>query len=423
MTYLLPLGLLTLFTALKFHVGVVQLRPFDAVVVLMIGWVLVNGASFGQKRMVGFLMLLPFFLWHVLSALLGGADNGLREGLQVSLMIAFATTIVLSLDLIDYKTAARVMIAGLVVVLAYNVIWHVSQGMWVGWKRLNNPKAVFDFLPMALGCLVLFAAPAQRRLYWLVWIGLLVLIVLSTERKALIIYGVITAILLARGRMLAALPLVGVGIIGLFIVINLFAAESFTRHLRALTDPIESAGSAAMVARGVTPESLSNAQRKFAFNVATTYFSQSPLIGIGTNEYANRVREQYGYLPAYMLLGIHGEFLRVATENGLVGLIFYVAIWLSSVVRLRRVLFFFLRRRQITRPQAAVTPFLLLTAPLMYLGFEASGTPSFTVLIIVSLMPELTYSALRQRATAMEAARERRRRSDVNFGSDQLVAG
>lgn len=423
MTYLLPFALLTLFTALKFQVSIVLLRPFDAVVMLMVGLVLVSGGSFGKRGRVGFLMLLPFFLWHVLSALLYGVENGLREGLQVTLMIAFASMIVLGLDRIDYRTAARVMVAGLVAVLVYTVIWHVSQGTWVGWKKLNNPKAVFGFLPMALGCLLLYAAPAQRRLYWLIWIGLLVIIVLSTERKALVIYGLITAMLLARGRVVAALPLVGVGVVALYIVINLFAAESFTRQLRTMIAPVESAGSSALVARGMTPESLSNAQRRFAFNVASSYFSQSPIVGIGTNAYLDRVTEQYDYLPKFMLLGIHGEFLRVATENGLIGLVFYVAIWLVSVFRLRRVLLYFLHYRQITEAQAFVTPLLLLIAPLMYLALDASGTPSFAVLVVVSLMPDLARGALKQRAASAAAAHERRRGADVNFSSDQLVAG
>lgn len=423
MTYLLPLGLLTLFTALKVKLGVVVLRPFDAVVVLMILSVFLAAPAVRHKRLAGLLALLPFFVWHVFSAFLFDVENGLREGLQIVLMIGFAITLMLSVDRIDYRTAGKVMIAGLIFVLAYTIIWHISQGSWVGWKRLNNPKAVFGYLPMALGCILLFAAPAQRRLYWLVWIGLLVIIILSTERKALLIYGILTAMFLARGRILAAVPFVGAGVIGLVLLVNLFAAQDFTRQLRTLINPIESGGSAAMVARGVTPESLSNAQRTFSFEVASGYFKQAPLIGIGTNAYSYNVLRQYPYLPPYMLLGIHGEFLRVATENGLIGLVFYIAIWLASLIRLRRGLRYFWRTDQITRAQATIAPFVLLTAPFMYLAFDASGTPSFAVLVIVAFMPELTFGALRQRTARAPAPAEARQGGSQRFGVDQLAVG
>lgn len=422
MTYLLPISLLTLFTALKIGTGIVVLRPFDAVVVLMALAVAVTPLSGLRPRPFGLFVLLPFFVWHVLSALTLGAGNGIREALQITLMTGFAATIMLSVERIDYRIAGRVMIAGLAFVLAYNIIWHVSHGYGVGWKHLNNPKAVFGYLPMALGCLLLFAAPAQRRLYWLLWAGLLVIIVLSTERKALIIYLILTAMFLARGRVLAALPVAGLGVMGLVVIINLFAAQDFTRQLRTLFNPIEAGASAALVARGVMPESLSNAQRTFSFNVANSYFRESPVIGIGTNGYFERVQKQYSYLPAYMRLGIHNEFLRVATENGIVGLVLYAAILIFSWVRMRRCLRHLRSVGRITKAQEYVMPFVLFTAPFMYLAFDASGTPSFAVLTIVTFMPDLAFAALRQRPVKMALPSGARQEGVRRVGAEPLAA-
>lgn len=423
MTYLLPFALLSLFTAFKLKMGGVQIRPFDAIVVVMIAWTFLHTVSMKRVRMNGFLVLLPFFAWHVLSAFIYGAENGIREGLQVSLMVAFAGVLMLSVNRIDYRTAAKVMIAGLVVVLLYNIIWHVSQGMWTGWKRLNNPKAIFGYLPMALGCLVLFAAPAQRRFYWLLWGGLLVILLLSGERKSLIIYGVISAMFMARGRALAALPFLGAGVLGLFLIINIFAAQDFTKQLRTMTNPFTSAGSEATVARGITPESLSNAQRAFAFDMASSYFKQNPIMGTGTNSYQNLIASRFAYLPEYMLLGVHGEFLRIAAENGLIGLLFYLAIWVVAIVRLRRVLHSFQRRGLISRLQEAMTPFVLLTSPLLYLALDASGTPSFAVLIIVSFLPDLTHWVLSQRAARALASAEPPVNSQKPFADGRFVVG
>lgn len=422
MTYLLPLALLTLFTAFKFRTGLVQLRPFDVIVVVMIAWVFLHAVSAKRLRTNGFLVLLPFFIWHVLSAFIYGTENGIREGLQVSLMAGFAAALMLSVSKIDYRTAAKVMIAGLLIVLVYNIVWHVSQGMWTGWKRLNNPKAVFGYLPMALGCLILFAAPAQRKFYWLLWAGLLVILLLSGERKALIIYGIISAMFMARGRALAALPFLGAGVLGLFLIINIFAAQDFTKQLRTMTNPFTSAGSEATVARGITPESLSNAQRAFAFDMASSYFKQSPLIGTGTNSYQDLIASRFAYLPQYMLLGVHGEFLRIAAENGLVGLLCYLAIWIVAIVRLRQVLRSFQRRGLISRLQEAMTPFVLLTSPLLYLALDASGTPSFAVLVIVSFLPDFTNWALLQGAARVPAPAEPAANSQKPFADGHLVA-
>lgn len=403
MSYLLPISLLTLFTAVKISAGIVLLRPFDAVVIVMLMVIVTTPLSGHRVRSTGFLVLLPFFAWHVISAFTLGVENGVRELLQVALMMGFAAALMLSVDRLDYRAAGWVMVAGLAFVLGYTIIWHVFNGHWIGWKHLNNPKAVFGYLPMALGCLLLFAAPAQRRMYWLLWWALPVVIILSTERKALIIYGILTAMFLVRGRILAALPTIGLGALILIAIINIFSADDFTRQLRTLLNPIEAGGSEAMVARGVTPESLSNAQRTFSFNVAGSYFKEAPLTGIGTNGYFERVGHDYAYLPSFMRLSIHNEFLRVATENGIIGLALYLTIWSSAWMRLRHRLSYLRRTGQMTMAQTSILPFVLMTAPFMYLAFDASGTPSFAVLIIVAFMPDLAFAALRQRSEKMVA--------------------
>ena len=399
MTYLVPLAFLSLFTAVRLNAGIVHLRPFDGLVLLMIVWTFFVLRKMNLKFTVGAAMLVPFFACHALSAFSVGAENGVREALQVGLMFAFVAMLSTHLDKADVLKAGRVMVIGLGIVLIYNILWHVIVlDAWYGWKKLNNPKAVFGYLPMALGCLLLFAQPAQRRLYWLLWGGLFVVTLMSGERKALLIYGLLTAMLVARGRIAASLPVLGAGALVLVLVMNIFAGDTFVKQLNTLLNPIQSAGSLQGIYAGVSPDSLSNAQRVFAFNVASDFISENPVFGVGTNEYVTKVAERYKYLPGYLLIGIHGEFLRVLTENGIIGLAVYCAIWLVSITRLIKVLRYFYSRGEISQAQKDVAPFVLLASPFMYLALDASGTPSFAVLILVSMLPEITFYALRQRA-------------------------
>ncbi|MBC7196554.1 MAG: hypothetical protein H5U39_04785, partial [Deferribacterales bacterium] len=164
------------------------------------------------------------------------------------------------------RTASRLMVAGLVLVMVYNIGWHIIVlDAWYGWKKLINPKAVFGYMPAALGALLIFAPMEKRRLYWLLWGGLLIIVLMSGERKALLIYGFISALILARGRIAAFVPAIGAGVLLLFLIMNVFAGDTFVKQLQTVFNPLSAAGSVSSIAAGVTPDSLSNAQRVFAW--------------------------------------------------------------------------------------------------------------------------------------------------------------
>ena len=86
---------------------------------------------------------------------------------------------------------------------------------------------------------------------------------------------------------------------------------------------------------GDTP---SDVQRAFARHVSRELFVEHPLFGVGTNQYLEIVGETFPNLPKELRLEIHGEFQRILTENGLVGLSLYLLIWAAAWARLSRVL-------------------------------------------------------------------------------------
>ncbi|MDP2620669.1 MAG: O-antigen ligase family protein [Hyphomicrobiales bacterium] len=398
MNHLIALALLSLFTAFKVKTGLVQLRPFDGLVAVMFLLTLLGGHRRMQFRLTaGLLILLPYFFWHMFSATTVGLENGLREGLQIAVVTAFALTLAAQADRIDHAKLGRLMLVGLLLITAYNIYWHVDHGFWTGWKRLLDPKRAFNFLPLVLGCLLLCSGGQTRRLYWLLWAGLGVVILFSGERKALAIYLILSAALAARGRLLITVPAMAAGIVLVGLFGSMIDNPYLQRQVRTILDPLGSTLSLSAIAAGEMPESMSNAQRKFAATVSMELFTRHPIIGVGTNAYRDTIEARYAYLPEFMRLSPHGEILRILVENGLVGLMLYLSIWGIALTRLLRVLMTAARAWIISREQAVLLPVILFVPTFFYLSLEAAGTHSLVALVIISLSPEFCVFALRNR--------------------------
>lgn len=409
MTHLIALALLTLFTAFKVKTGLVQLRPFDALVAVMLALTLVKGSSGARSRMpAGFLILLPFFFWHVFSALTFGLENGIREALQIAIVTAFAFVVVAHVDDIDYGKLARLMLVGLVLITAYNIYWHVSHGFWTGWKRLVDPKRAFNFLPLVLSCLIIFGGRARLR-YWILWAILSGVIAMSGERKALLIYLILSAVLLARRRIWAAIPAMGAGVLALILLSLAVQDPYLERQFRSVLNPFgESTTSLSAIASGAYPESISDAQRGFALRLSMELFAQRPFVGVGTNAYSAVVERRYAYLPDFMRTSAHGEFQRVLVENGAIGFLLYLSIWGAALARLRPVLRQAARSHLVSRSVAMSLSIVLVVPPLVYVAFEAAGTHAFVVLTFISLLPETCRAAFEARAQTIRMRIKRR---------------
>jgi O-antigen ligase len=110
--------------------------------------------------------------------------------------------------------------------------------------------------------------------------------------------------------------------------------------------------------------------------------------GVGTNEYERIIQQRYAYLPEFLRAGIHGEFLRILTENGLIGLLSYLTVWLVAWHRTHAVLRAQVDADRLTTSQAALLQIVAFVPCLLYVSFEASGTHSIVVLTFISLLPE-----------------------------------
>jgi O-Antigen ligase len=266
----------------------------------------------------------------------------------------------------------------------------------VGWKQLPDPRLAFVFLPPLLAGLILFAEGRKRSTLHLVWAGMFPLLVMSGERKALVIYLILTALLFARGRLALIAPALAAGFVGLLLLSTVVENPYLQKQIRTLVEPGGTGNYEYVLATGqyAPGDSPSDVQRAFSLHVSRQMFAEHPLFGVGTNQYEEIVHETHPNAPEELRLGIHGEFQRILTENGLVGLSLYLLVWVAAWVRLSRVLRGALDYGRLTRAQVRVLPLLVFIPLALFVGTEAPGTRAFVGLIVISLLPEIVSGAL-----------------------------
>jgi hypothetical protein len=244
--------------------------------------------------------------------------------------------------------------------------------------------------------LILFAEAERRRRLHFLWVGIFPVLLMSGERKALVIYLILSALLFARGRLALIVPALAAAFVGLLLLSTVIANPYLQKQIRTLVEPGASGNYEHVLATGryLPGDTPSDVQRAFALHVSSQMFAEHPFIGVGTNQYEAIVDETYPDAPEELRLAIHGEFQRILTENGLIGFSLYVLIWVGAWTRLSSVLRRALDRGQLTRTQVRALPFLIFIPLALFVGTEASGTRAFIGLIVISLLPELAGGAL-----------------------------
>jgi O-Antigen ligase len=396
---LLAAAVLSLMLPIRMETGLVLVRPFEFLIALgMLGWPLI-AARRGVRVPVGLLLLLPYLTWHVASATVGGPRNTAREALQVLVVTIFAFLLAQEAPRLDLKRFSRRSLICIAAIVLGTTVWHIAHGYWVGWKQLPDPRLSFVFLPVVLAGLILFAEAERRRRLHFAWAGMFPVLLMSGERKALVIYLILSALLFARGRLALIVPALATAFVGLLLLSTVVENPYLQKQIRTLAEPGGTGNYEYLLATGryLPGDTPSDVQRAFALHVSSQMFAEHSLLGVGTNQYEAIVRQTYPNAPEDIRLGIHGEFQRILTENGLVGFCLYVLIWVAAWARLARVLRSARGRVRLTSAQARVLRLLLFIPLALFIGTEASGTRALVGVIAISLLPELVSAALARR--------------------------
>lgn len=332
---LFGLTIAALFSGLNWRLGGIKVQLADLLSLISVFVVMLRGFVTPRIALTLVVFLSAYLLIFCVSGFSVSVVNGLKELVQAALALLFLLAIFGHYRSHSSERFLLIATALMVAVMMYNIGWHISEGFYVGWKRLNEPKAIFVVLPLLL--MILFDRFGRHRRTLFIGASVIAaaLILLSGERKAYLI----AVLALAVWTGVSSLRYLAVAALVTPLLLPIAALdeggyvhrqlESFSS---ALTNRAEQASTSELfeVGRAAT---LSDAQREFTHRIARSMWEKQPIFGIGTGAY-DIAMQRYSSLPDAFRVGIHGEFYRALFENGIVGLAFYIAYWIAVALSL-----------------------------------------------------------------------------------------
>ncbi|MET0241303.1 MAG: O-antigen ligase family protein [Sphingobium sp.] len=202
-----------------------------------------------------------------------------------------------------------------IVVLLHIIIWHMLNGHPVTWKYLSDTKLMLSL------CLVPFFAledrmrAAGRYIFPLALLTLFIVILLSGERKALLLLCMI----LALSRLAIRTKVYLMGAIGVALLFALSSGDPYIqKQLGSLSDDYSQAPTRYFLSVEAIYDH-SDMIREFVNRNAWNQFLHHPVFGLGANGYWAWAKGIYGYSSG-LTMNVHGEVSRVPVEGGLVGI-------------------------------------------------------------------------------------------------------
>ncbi len=387
---ILSILILSLFIHLRFETTLVIIRPFDLLCIIIFPFIILIKNSEDGKSNLGFSYLIPFFLIHAFSALTVGTDNFIRESLQIMIILFFAIILSKFKTRVQYKETINYLFFGALIITVGTIFWHLEKGYWVGWKQLPDTRIIFTIITILTFLFITFFEKYKKKQILILLFILLPILIMSGERKALIIFLILFLVRYSPGISIKTIFILFM-IYLLFNILNTFIENAYiSNKINTMLNILQTGNVNYFFSTGQINQNdtFSNLQRAFSFQVSKEYFLENPFLGIGTNKYVILVNEQYYNLPKFMKLGIHGEFQRVLVENGLVGIIAYLYIWYKSWTRTKIILFETLKNGLINKAQSNFLIYSVYLTFAFYIGTEASSTRSFLLLVIISLLPD-----------------------------------
>jgi hypothetical protein len=371
----------------------VKVQLSDALALLTIFVVATRGFTAPHASRVISVLLGAYLLVFLLSALMGGAENGAKETVQAFLLIAF---VFVAFGYYSNHATDRLFVLTSILLLAimsYNIGWHIAHGKLVGWKELNEPKTIFMLLPLLL--LLANSRYHSRAARYLLLLGALaaiVIIFLSGERKAYIFAVVAFVIWNGAGLLRYALPAAAVAVPLLLLGVGLDQHTYLGRQVASLMNGMPGSASDSLSLSSLIdenrPMTLSNAQREYTLRRAHALWREKPLLGIGTNAFSPMIETDES-LPADFRVGIHGEFYRALYENGVVGLFLYASLWVAALIH---VIVTWKATNALSDPYLNRLKLVILAMFLIYCSVEANkGLTAlciYTIPFLVALRPK-----------------------------------
>ena len=388
----LVLALTGLMTPLLIKAGGITMRLFDLIIIISCFVLLIQFFFKDKKISIPFatLLLIPFFLIHIIQARHLGLSNIIREGLQSVIIIATTILAYTQIRYDNWQMIAKYFYYAMTLILAVTIGWHVANGHITAWKLLNESKIIFSIFPILFAILALqnhYAPGYWRQKALVILLCYIPVVILSGERKALLITLILCLAIIPRKGFFLNIKNIFFMIIA---VLTMSAALPFMIELPYVQKQIasftEKDTTSVVLNQDGTFEtkSLSNAQRAFAWEVSKDLVAENTLFGIGTNMYKPYVHEQFGALPEFLKVEIHSEFQRALVELGVIGLLCY----LLPIIRALFWLGYLIIKP--VNPYARDIGLCMIPAFIIFMGTEGGGTQQMIMYIAIALYPDFT---------------------------------
>lgn len=336
---LLSFAAVVIFAGAEFEVGPVNLRPFDfflagSLLVLLLEASARNTAALHGRIAsdTAFLAFIAFAVYVVgYSIWFDYLQSAVKEAVQFTEYILFA--LVLAHATRDDRRRAAFFrgfstLLGVGVVLT--VLAHVAQGQMVGYKEFDEPKVMFGIWATLMVTSVLASTPRLRTALWMVGIPVM-LMLLSGERKGWAAFlGALLFVMLMRKRPRGSgfRRLAFVALLACVSVIAVLAASQAPYVGRQMAAIVDFVGHLTPSGLASYEEALtrSNQTRLFLLYFAWLQFRQHFWLGVGPERF-KPILEESGVSEFYVH-GAHNEYVRIAVELGVIGLVSYLLVGL-----------------------------------------------------------------------------------------------
>lgn len=326
------------FFGMKIDAGPIVLRPFDFLVMMGSAFYFAPFLARGVWPVVPMRPALLFYLslnaYFVTNALgFGSTSVAIIDAVQAIEMVLAYIIITRSLSTQTGRKAFLSTVYWLVwIIVLATVLYHIANGSYVRYKSLEEQKLLFGFVS-ALMFVAVFKSRREGSLLTIFGFILAIMLTLfSGERKGWFAFAVAIMAIMSFGylgkmkrRVLARLAVFGGA--GMLLLVALVGASLQVEYVSKQFESLSFWGDV-FSQEGQSQEStLSNEKRLLLMEAGFGAFAESPIVGIGAGGFPQYMASYYFASQEVQEQGMHNEYLRYASETGIIGLGLFVAIW------------------------------------------------------------------------------------------------
>lgn len=345
---------------------------------------------------------LPFFslayaFMTLVTAFLWSTEQGLYRTSQFLLLSAAAIATTNYFHIISHEQRQafirRFLFLNLII-FAHMALYHLSTDRIWTWKYLYDTKTTLSVVPLLI---FIYEDALKKRFgnpgWFLLLGGLAMPILLSGERKAYVLFGVL--FILSRTPLLYKGMAAGVVGVGMMLYASSAATDNYVvRQLQSLiSSEREMEISEFYAIENIADQS--NLIREFVGRMAWEQFLANPILGLGATGYQSWSRETFGTQTATagLSMNVHGEISRVPVEGGVVGIV----IATIYLILLTRAVWLHVIEKGGAASSKGRAPLYIYCFLVLYCSYEAMDTLMIAMIVMFGLEMSRLNSYIRRR--------------------------